>query len=65
MHPTLSHHCKEELAFFVFLSWLVGQLEFEIHILFSDLKRKQWEPSESFAYYCAYFLTTITLDISS
>ena len=44
MHPTLSHHCKEELAFFVFLSWLVGQLEFEIRVLFSDLKESNGNP---------------------
>ena len=26
MHPTLSHHYEEDLAF---LSWLVGQFQFE------------------------------------
>jgi len=49
----------------LFLSWLVWQFELKMGVLFPDVWKKAalcQEPSESFTYYCAYFLTTITLD---
>jgi len=48
-----------------FLSWLVGQFEFENECSLPDVWKKAalcQEPSGSFAYYCAYFLTIISLN---
>jgi len=49
----------------IFLSWLVGQFEFKNECFVSWCLKESslcQEPSESFAYYYAYVLTTITLD---
>jgi len=46
----------------LFLSWLVGQFEFDLFPYVWKKAALCQEPSESLAYYCAYVLTTITLE---